>query len=207
MNSRSLLLTATLLVGQHTQAFSPSTRQCKYGIVPSTTTTALSSLAPEKSYVLTEEEVGPVVKLKIGSKGNDKIINIFGGFTVLVTIITGAVWSLAMTITEALDTNPNSNRAAYDYTGKIWSRIFMFVTNSYPEINGLENINVATSQSLDVQGSETDEKQGILYVANHCSWLDIPVLCCAVDPVFKFIAKGDLVGVPFIGQQLRGVSV
>ncbi|GMH77021.1 hypothetical protein TL16_g07264, partial [Triparma laevis f. inornata] len=43
-----------------------------------------------------------------------------------------------------------------------------------------------------------------LIVANHASWLDIPVLCTAVDGPFKFIAKGELTQVPLIGQQLTG---
>ena len=34
----------------------------------------------------------------------------------------------------------------------------------------------------------------------------IPVLCTVLDPVFKFIAKGELLKVPCIGQQLEGVS-
>ena len=34
---------------------------------------------------------------------------------------------------------------------------------------------------------------------------DIPVLCTVLDPVFKFIAKGELSKVPCIGTQLSGV--
>lgn len=43
-----------------------------------------------------------------------------------------------------------------------------------------------------------------MYVANHASWLDIPVICTVLNPVFKFIAKGELVKVPCIGHQLTG---
>jgi len=200
MYSRAILLVGLLI--RHTWAFTPSNQLNKHAYIQSTA--ALKSLSEnEKSFVLTEEQVGPVFKVKIGSKGSEKIINIFGAFTVLLTVVTGIIWSLAMTITEALDNDPDSDRAAYDYTGKLWSRLFMTVTNSYPEINGLENIDAAVSQSLPVEGNDS-KKQGILYVANHCSWLDIQLLCCAIDPVFKFIAKGDLAGVPLIGQQLRG---
>lgn len=35
------------------------------------------------------------------------------------------------------------------------------------------------------------DERGALIVANHASWLDIPVLCTAVDGPFKFIAKGE----------------
>ena len=34
--------------------------------------------------------------------------------------------------------------------------------------------------------------------------VDIPVLCTVLDPVFKFIAKGELAKVPCIGTQLSG---
>lgn len=41
-------------------------------------------------------------------------------------------------------------------------------------------------------------------MANHASWLDIPVLCTCLDNVFKFISKSELKNAPCIGQQLRG---
>ena len=67
------------------------------------------------------------------------------------------------------------------------------MTNSYPTVSGnLERVR---------KGNELGP---CLYVANHASWLDIPVLCTVLDPVFKFIAKGELSKVPCIGTQLSG---
>lgn len=37
-----------------------------------------------------------------------------------------------------------------------------------------------------------------------CGLVDIPVLCTVLNPVFKFIAKGELAKVPCIGTQLSG---
>lgn len=85
------------------------------------------------------------------------------------------------------------NRAFYDYTGKVWSRSWLAVADSYPTISG------------DTERLKEDNDLGAcLFVANHASWLDIPVLCTVLDPVFKFIAKGELKSIPCIGQQLVG---
>lgn len=86
------------------------------------------------------------------------------------------------------------NKAEYDNTGKIWAKAWLTATNSYPTISG----NLERLQAGNDAGA-------CLFVANHASWLDIPVLCTVLDPVFKFIAKGELSKVPCIGQQLAGV--
>ena len=208
--SKNYLLRAivcALFFGRHLSAFvlNPHRIDNKYKVGKS-----LLKMSREEhgsqSFMLSEEEVGPALKLKVGSNGNDKIINAFGSLCVIVSLILNPIWSLAMTIADKVDTDPNSNRAEYDFIGKIWARVYMTAINSFPQINGLENIDKAFSMSLPVSEDSTGEKQGVLFVANHCSWLDIPVICCAIDPVFKFIAKGDLAKVPQIGQQLIGVS-
>ena len=63
----------------------------------------------------------------------------------------------------------------------------------------------------DLSRLEVDEEGNsvggpCMFVANHCSFLDIAVLCCVLDPVFKFIAKDSLSKFPGVGQQLVGVS-
>lgn len=147
----------------------------------------------EKSFVLSDEEVGPAIRLAIGSNGNDKIINAFGLWAVVVSLITCPIWSLAMMVMDKLESDPT--RSTYDFTGKIWSRVWLAMTGSTPEVFNLERINESVKHET-----------GVLFVANHASWLDIPVLCTALDPVFKFISKGDLIKAPCIGQQLKGVS-
>lgn len=97
--------------------------------------------------------------------------------------------TLQMTYKILEDFDPN--RAIYDYTGKIWSRAFLWLSNSYPTVTG------------DLQYLKKGSGP-CLYVANHASWLDIPVLCTVLDPVFKFISKAELGNIPCIGQQLKG---
>lgn len=162
------------------------------------TTTALDAVTDPnnnfKSAVLTREEYGPLIQVGKGTKGQEKVINWFGGLSLLLTIVTGPFWSLAMKLIEFghnLNEDFDKDRALYDYTGKIWCRIWMTIAQSFPEISGIENVEIANESA-------------VVFVANHCSWLDIQVICCAIDPVFKFIAKGDLTKIPLIGQQLVG---
>eukprot|EP00591_Stephanopyxis_turris_P016866 CAMPEP_0195542402 /NCGR_PEP_ID=MMETSP0794_2-20130614/51587_1 /TAXON_ID=515487 /ORGANISM="Stephanopyxis turris, Strain CCMP 815" /LENGTH=206 /DNA_ID=CAMNT_0040676535 /DNA_START=496 /DNA_END=1116 /DNA_ORIENTATION=- len=66
---------------------------------------------------------------------------------------------------------------------------------SFPEVTG----------DLEILDREKAKERGpCLYVANHASWLDIPILCTVLDPVFKFISKGELRDLPCIGDQLVG---
>ena len=58
----------------------------------------------------------------------------------------------------------------------------------------------------DVNEDESGSNGACLFVANHASFLDIAVLCCVLDPVFKFIAKDSLAKFPGVGKQLVGVS-
>lgn len=123
------------------------------------------------------------------------MINPFGLYSIFITIILNPIWALAMFITDiTCNAFPNldPNRAFYDYTGKVWSRTWLTIADSYPTISG------------DVERLTDNDLGACLFVANHASWLDIPVLCTVLDPVFKFIAKGELKDIPCIGQQLVG---
>ena len=155
-----------------------------------------------KSFVLTEEEVAPLVKLNKES-GKEKWINAYGILFVISSIFTAPFWWIAMAITDAVcnafpDLDPN--RKFYDKTGKIWSKAFLTMTNSFPGITG------DVDRLRESDNDDGSEKQACLYVANHASWLDIPVLCTVLSPVFKFISKAELLSVPCIGKQLTGVS-
>lgn len=155
---------------------------------------SVPKFSPSDDFFLTPEEVDPLIRVGKGDK--EKVINVFGLRCALASLITGPVWAATMSILQAIykvadDFDPD--RSIYDSTGKIWAKSWLTMTDSYPTITG------------DVD--RLKEGHGpCLYVANHASWLDIPVLCTVLDPVFKFIAKGELRSVPCIGQQLDGVS-
>ena len=146
----------------------------------------------QTTFALADDEIRPLIKL---GKAN-KVINAFGLWCMFVSLLTGPIWSAAMFLLHKLNQmNPDLDpvKALYDKSGKIWAKTWLTLTNSFPTASG------------DL--SRLQEGQGAcLYVANHASWLDIPVLCTVLDPVFKFIAKGELRTVPCIGQQLVGVG-
>lgn len=149
----------------------------------------------EKSCLMKTEDIAPIVCLKEGTP-KEKIVNAWGLYTIFVSLILNPIWALAMTITDAVcrifpDLDPN--RSFYDMTGKIWSKSWLTLVRSYPSVSG---------DFTRLQ--ENNDLGACLFVANHASWLDIPVLCTVLDPVFKFIAKGELKSVPCIGQQLSG---
>jgi len=152
------------------------------------------SLVDELSHVLSDSQVNPLITIGKNPE-TQKIINGFGMWALVVSLITGPIWMAAMGIVETiLESNENldPHRASFDKTGKLWAHAWLRMTDSFPTFSG-----------------ETDLlKEGTgpcLYVANHASWLDIPVLCTVLDPVFKFIAKGELQKVPCVGHQLTGV--
>ena len=123
------------------------------------------------------------------------MVNAFGLWCAAVSLLTGPIWMAAMMLVDTLSSSIgeewDSDRAIFDATGKIWAKVWLTMTNSFPTISG--------------EPLMTDRP--CLYVANHASWLDIPVLCTVLDPVFKFIAKAELATVPCIGKQLHGVSI
>jgi 1-acyl-sn-glycerol-3-phosphate acyltransferase len=152
----------------------------------------------ETDAVLTDEEVSPIFRLKKGEEGEvqkEKVLNLFGIYTIFVSILTSVPWAMAMVVVDAIcskfpDLDPNRN--FFDGTGKVWAKSWLTLTNSFPTVSG------------DLSWLEADNGKTCLYVANHGSWLDIPVLCTVLDPVFKFIAKGELRSLPCVGHQLTG---
>eukprot|EP00557_Chaetoceros_sp_GSL56_P000930 CAMPEP_0176502134 /NCGR_PEP_ID=MMETSP0200_2-20121128/14578_1 /TAXON_ID=947934 /ORGANISM="Chaetoceros sp., Strain GSL56" /LENGTH=429 /DNA_ID=CAMNT_0017901159 /DNA_START=109 /DNA_END=1398 /DNA_ORIENTATION=- len=154
------------------------------------------------SCLLAPSEINPIITLKKGTP-KEKIVNAFGLYSIIVTLMLNPIWAFAMFLVDSIyqifpDVDPN--RAIYDQTGKLWSKAWLALTNSYPSTSGRP-----IDDDFFFSFGDDDSKQtACLFVANHASWLDIPVLCTVLDPVFKFIAKGELLNVPCIGQQLTG---
>lgn len=146
----------------------------------------------EKSYTKTIDESNALIQF--GQEGNVKIVNRFGMWCAVVSLLTGPVWMMAMSMLSLVykcNSNIDPHRSIYDATGKIWAKVWLHMSDCYPTFSG----NLGHVKSF---------RGPCLYVANHASWMDIPVLCTVLDPVFKFIAKGELQEVPCIGQQLVG---
>jgi 1-acyl-sn-glycerol-3-phosphate acyltransferase len=93
----------------------------------------------------------------------------------------------------------DDDRGKFDTVGKVWCRAYLGMTGCYPSIGG-------DVDRLSVRGGVGGNNGPCLFVANHASFLDIAVLCCALEPTFKFIAKDSLEKFPGVGRQLVGVS-
>jgi hypothetical protein len=199
MRSNSRAILATLLCVASTHAFVPSrgsTHRHRHLKSKLPASVPLQPLVADREsrFVLTDDQVKPIIRL--GSGDSEKVVNAYGLWCVAVSIVTAPIWSAAMALVSLLskinaDFDPDG--AIYDKTGKIWAKTWLTLIDSFPTFSG------------DIDRLK-GHKGPCLFVANHASWLDIPVLCTVLDPVFKFIAKGELRKAPCIGQQLVGVS-
>ena len=181
-----------------------------------TPTITVETTDAKKSFVLSKEECQPIIR--IGKNEKEKVINLFGLWCLFVSLLTFPIWMVAMTmVSTVLQPKKDDHYALFDSTGKVWAKVWLSLTNSYPTISGgtIQPHQIEPppppSQLSSTTNTDTTTKDmrtvgACLYVANHASWLDIPILCTVLDPVFKFIAKGELRNVPGIGQQLQGVS-
>jgi hypothetical protein len=193
LNSAATFLVVITL----TTGFSPDVPTKKLANNPSTAESILRVANSKeeihrRSFTLSREEINPIFTFGEGEK--EKLVNAHGVWCFIVSLITGPIWLLAMAIVGKKG-EKDVNKAEYDNTGKIWSKTWLTAINSYPTVSG----NLGRLKAGNDEGA-------CLFVANHASWLDIPVLCTVLDPVFKFIAKGELAKVPCIGTQLSGVS-
>eukprot|EP00970_Alexandrium_tamarense_P018387 scaffold13332_cov275-Alexandrium_tamarense.AAC.3 len=103
--------------------------------------------------------------------------------------------------TSSIQNQPSHKLTIPEMGGKVWCRVYLTLVDSYPEIAGdVERL----KNKKSLLGDGGGENQACMYVANHASFLDIAVLCCVLDPVFKFIAKDSLKKFPGVGKQLRG---
>ncbi len=69
-----------------------------------------------------------------------------------------------------------------------WSRVLLFIAGVKLEIDGLEKI--------DPNGS-------YVFVSNHVSYMDTPVVLGHIPLQFRFLAKKSLFSIPFLGYHLK----
>lgn len=68
-----------------------------------------------------------------------------------------------------------------------WSRVLLWVTGVKVKVEGLQNISPEGSY---------------IFVANHLSYMDTPVVLANIPVQFRFLAKGGLFKIPFLGWHL-----
>lgn len=79
----------------------------------------------------------------------------------------------------------------FDHTPRVWSRITLWAAGVRATVHDPERM----------AGGEPR-----IYVSNHLSWFDIPVLS-AVLPRYKFVAKAELFKVPVFGPAIRAIGM
>jgi len=74
---------------------------------------------------------------------------------------------------------------------RIWARGILFVSRVKVTVNGLENI---------------DPSRSYVYMSNHQSNFDIPVLLAYLPVQFRWLAKAELFRIPIFGRAMRGAG-
>ncbi|MCR4418183.1 MAG: 1-acyl-sn-glycerol-3-phosphate acyltransferase [Ignavibacteria bacterium] len=102
---------------------------------------------------------------------------------ILIVIVTIIFASLAI-IASLLDRSGK----VYHFLGRIWAKLLLWIAGVKVETIGLENIN---------------SNENYVYVANHCSGFDIPVVMASVPGQLRIVFKKELTKIPLFGWQLR----
>jgi len=98
----------------------------------------------------------------------------------LYTIILGALSLLSSLFDK-------SGRIQHGFA-RLWSKIILATIGAHPQVEGLEKV---------------DTTRASVYVVNHLSALDIPVLYAYLPFQFRILAKRELFRYPFMGWHLR----
>ena len=74
---------------------------------------------------------------------------------------------------------------------RIWAKSILFVSGVKVDVQGLNNI---------------DPSQSYIYMSNHRSNFDIPVLLGCLPIQFRWLAKAELFKIPIFGRAMRGAG-
>ncbi|MCX8056774.1 MAG: 1-acyl-sn-glycerol-3-phosphate acyltransferase [Ignavibacteria bacterium] len=102
---------------------------------------------------------------------------------ILIVILTLILATLAI-IASIID---RSGRI-YNVLGKIWAKILLWIAGVRVKVIGLDNIN---------------PKENYVYVANHISGFDIPVVMASLPGQLRIVFKKELTKIPVFGWQLK----
>jgi 1-acyl-sn-glycerol-3-phosphate acyltransferase len=105
---------------------------------------------------------------------------IFDPLIWLYTIVLGAI-SLLCSLFD------HSGKIQHEFA-RLWSRMILWTIGAMVQIEGLDRIDTSRAQ---------------IYVVNHLSALDIPVLYAHLPFQFRILAKKELFRYPFMGWHLR----
>ena len=103
--------------------------------------------------------------------------------TPLIAVATVVMWAFSIA-TSLFDRTGN----AQHQIARIWGKLLLAVSFIRVRVEGMDK--------LDPQGN-------YVFVANHGSYMDIPVVLAGLPHQFRFFAKHGLYRIPFLGWHLR----
>ena len=162
-----------------------------------TTISPASALEYDLSYDPSKDfRVGPY--FTFGRSGLK--LNPYGFYCGVVEIFFGLFWWAFLKASEVfyfccrcfIGRELDANRKIPVLISSTWGWIIMKLTRNYPEIINRE----AVMEKLN--------GRACLYVANHCSWMDIPFVSAAIGyRNYKMVSKKELLKVPILGTAIR----
>jgi len=110
----------------------------------------------------------------------------FGGlFVFLSTVVVTGIYPLVISATIYGRLFDNARRRANDYVVQWWARITMILFGAKVTVEGTENL--------------PPPGEAVMYVPNHCSFLDIFSLSGFLPRRFKYISKIEILRIPLVG--------
>jgi 1-acyl-sn-glycerol-3-phosphate acyltransferase len=141
---------------------------------------------------------GPTINL---SKSGFTKMNLFGFYYGLVACILGIPWFIALSTLQLIYKifpKFDTTRKIPIMVGNIYGYTLLFLTRCFPTVKGRENL-------ASVLGKDEQKNpRACMFVANHCSWVDIPFLACGVIGMrnYKMVSKSELLKVPILSKSL-----
>ncbi len=108
-------------------------------------------------------------------------------FTILYVLPATAVFGILAILTSFFSRTGNS----VHIVARIWSKSILYVSGIKVEVRGIDNI---------------DPTRSYIYMSNHQSNFDIPVLLGCLPIQFRWLAKVELFRIPIFGRAMRGAG-
>jgi 1-acyl-sn-glycerol-3-phosphate acyltransferase len=108
-------------------------------------------------------------------------------YIILWVVLTTIFWGLAAIFTSFFTRTGNP----VHIIARTWARGILFASRINVTVNGLANI---------------DSGQSYVYMSNHQSNFDIPVLLAHLPVQFRWLAKAELFKIPIFGRAMRGAG-
>lgn len=108
-------------------------------------------------------------------------------YIILWVVLTTFFWGATAIITSFFTRTGNP----VHIVARMWARGILYVSRIKVTVNGLANI---------------DPTQSYVYMSNHQSNFDIPVLLAYLPVQFRWLAKAELFKIPIFGRAMRGAG-